>query len=361
MVGKTPMLSSLFAAELPELLLSAFRLENLVDLHVEGQSVLVLMNLSRFISLSSLTVSEPDFLPKKNELPKLECLALHGFKKIDISNLVKLKSLSIGSCQVVVGKEKIYPLLKSLKGREGAFEEDDISQYKNLKSFELHDISLSTRTNCLHQYGNISDIFISDFNLGNAPVLAVGSEVISFHLTSIEDITIEMTANRKLNKIGLFFFRGLSVSFCQSAQMVELYACNQVKDISALKNVPYVKIGDCPEIEDFSCLGSQHYLELAELTELQDEDITRFDNISYLRITNCNNIISVDQLNQNKFLFFVECRQLQTVDLQSDQYLQVSFESCPELSQLTISGKVIKHAIRDCPRLQLTNVNMYHF
>jgi hypothetical protein len=129
-----------------------------------------------------------------------------------------------------------------------------------------------------------------------------------------------------MNKVSLYYFRGLGVSFSEHAQMVELYRCDRVKDISALKNVPYVKVDICDEIEDFPCLGSQRYLELEELNQLQDEDIARFGNVSFLRISRCCNVTSADQLNCNKFLVFVECRDLQTVKLHCDQYLNVSLE-----------------------------------
>jgi hypothetical protein len=120
-----------------------------------------------------------------------------------------------------------------------------------------------------------------------------------------------------------------------------------------------VKIATCSEIEDFSCLGSQHYLELEELNQLKTENISRFGNIPFLKVSKCGNIVKVDQLNRNKFLYFVECSRLQTVELQGDQYLNVSFESCPELRQLTITGKVAKQTIRDCPNIQFTFVNYY--
>jgi hypothetical protein len=130
-------------------------------------------------------------------------------------------------------------------------------------------MSLFARRNNLHQYGNISDISLGDYNPGDAPGLTVGNKVTSFRLASNKDIIIEMEAKRKLNKVKLHYFRGLNVTFSENAQMVELSDCDHVKDISALKNVPYVKIATCSEIEDFSCLGSQHYLELEELISLK--------------------------------------------------------------------------------------------
>jgi hypothetical protein len=119
-IGNTPILSGLFTLDLPDILISTFPLENLSKLAVDGMSVAVIQNLSRFKTLWSLTVDEKDtnsdFLPLKNELPELKELSLYGFKKIDISNLAKLEALDIGCCQVVIGKEKVYPRLKSLSG-----------------------------------------------------------------------------------------------------------------------------------------------------------------------------------------------------------------------------------------------------
>jgi hypothetical protein len=204
-VGSIPILFYLVTTALPSMLLLAFPLENLSHLAVLGWSSVVLMNLSRFINLSSLglaeTVSEHVFLPKRSELPNLGQLLLLGFREIDISNLMKLKHLNMGSCQVVVGKEKIYPRLESLHGAGGAFEEDDICLFKNLKLFVYNHMSLFARTNNLHQYGNISDISLGDYNPGDAPGLTVGNKVTSCHLASNKDIIIEMEAKRNLSFI----------------------------------------------------------------------------------------------------------------------------------------------------------------
>jgi hypothetical protein len=258
-------------------------------------------------------------------------------------------------------KRKGLSSFEILVGEWGAFEEDDIRQYANLKSFDYTSMSFTARTNCLQQYGNIVDIFLGDYYSEDAATLAIGCGVMSFHLCSIKDITIEMTPTRKLNQVSLYSFHGLSVSFCQNAQMVELYKCTHVKDISALKNVPYVKIDNCPEIEDFSSLRSQHYLELCELAQVKSVDITWFINISYLKITNCSGIINVDLRTLNKFLMFVECNQLQTVYLEGDQYLNISFQSCPVLRQFTITGKSAKLSVRDCLRLEFTHFNNSQF
>jgi hypothetical protein len=99
-MGSTPMLSSLFTKEFPEILISKLPLEIISRVTLQGRTTAILQNLSRFKKLSSLSllegsISESNFLPNRCDLPLLEHLVLHGFKEIDISNLVKLKELNI--------------------------------------------------------------------------------------------------------------------------------------------------------------------------------------------------------------------------------------------------------------------------
>jgi hypothetical protein len=58
-------------------------------------------------------------------------------------------------------------------------------------------ISLTARLNSSHQYGNTSNLFVSDYNNGEAPIYPVGGNVKSLHLASNKEHYIRNEPTQK--------------------------------------------------------------------------------------------------------------------------------------------------------------------
>jgi hypothetical protein len=122
--------------------LLSFPLEKLITLEISRYQIAdFLLSMKRFHRLeilkalfSSNQYQDINVLPPL-PISTLQTLTLKGWDSIDVSGLINLTQLEVGSASTVIGKMDVYPQLRSLKGYEDAFLKDDMTKYPKLTSF----------------------------------------------------------------------------------------------------------------------------------------------------------------------------------------------------------------------------------
>jgi hypothetical protein len=339
-----------------------FPLETIVHLEI-SRPTQVLLHLHRFHSLEYLKVIPCPFEGHSDQFPRLPIptlldLVLNGFQSIDVTGLVDLLRLDVGSAEKVVGKEEIYPQLKSLKGFQNAFIHDDMRNYPKLRTFSWSNIPEEALPNMKH-CRNIQEVELLPCSLYQpAKSFCIGEKVVKFNINHVSRFK-GIEPGRSFTKICLNEYYSGDISFCENVSQLYLWNCTEIVSVQCVKNVPYLYITGCARISDFSCLGSQRYLVIDNCQGLCDADTQNFGKILSLEIVNCYHIFRLLNLTHNRFLQLCNCGKLIEVRLTGHDYVKVRIGSCSLLTELNISGKVYQLSIHHCLKLDKNNLRNY--
>jgi hypothetical protein len=135
-----------------------------------------------------------------------------------------------------------------------------------------------------------------------------------------------------------------------------------LKNVTSLKNVPYLDLANCRNTEDFSSLGmKQRFLRLSSCTNVTDADVERFANVPCLHVSRFHGITRISVSFGNRYLDAFSCSQLIEVNLQGSQFIHVNLNDCEQLMRLNIEGKVQYLDVTDCSRLDCNALDHYDF
>jgi hypothetical protein len=141
-IGRVPQLSCFIGDGSSPSLLNYLPVKSLQELSfsVDGRLFQDLQLLFLFQHLRKLKINNMHFIARDSvpflPFPELQSLIVRGFEVINISGLYTLKELSIGNAITVIGKEEIYPRLKSLHGYKDCFREGEINLFPHLRSLQ---------------------------------------------------------------------------------------------------------------------------------------------------------------------------------------------------------------------------------
>lgn len=147
--------------------------------------------------------------------------------------------------------------------------------------------------------------------------------------------------NRRYWKVSLTRCNSLDSSILYSLRNVSrlhLSLCDWLRDITPIKDIPYLQFHHCYNIEDFSCLGSQRSLSISHHRGLNDSDLERFVNIPYLNIAYCPSITNISMFQSTRVLSFYSCDRLRHVRIVGNHhYVHLLNEY---LKAIKVEGKV---------------------
>jgi hypothetical protein len=250
--------------------LLSFPLEKLINLEISRYQIAdFLLSMKRFHRLeilkalfSSNQYQDINVLPRL-PIPTLQTLSLKGWDSIDVSVLINLTRLEVGSASTVIGKMDVYPQLRSLKGSEDAFLKDDMTKYPKLTSFVYQHMTEEALLN-VKQYENISKLRLAslDYEDGPAPYIesfAVGERMQYLDINVRVNKFTNIPPGRFLPRMKLSSYGSKDLSFCANVCQLHLWNCELLESVYAVKDVPYLSIYSCNNIYDLACLGTQRY------------------------------------------------------------------------------------------------------
>jgi hypothetical protein len=300
--------------------------------------------LPRWKTLNSLEVNnsletETDvpILPKL-PIPSLQSLSVSNFESIDVSGLFQLKKLKIEGVQQIHGLSDILPSLT----------------YCSLALWDVNPLL----NDILTRSKDTLRVSLRGSFHKRAP-FTVHSKIRSLQIdTNILSVR-EVPPTRYFDFVSLCCPSFTDISMFRTVQHLVLDNCSNLTDIRSICHIPYLRIDYCPNIEDLSCLGSQHCLILSHMFNLKNSDIERFGNIHCLKLYKCSGITEVQNLWNNRFVGISYCDGLQTILLEGNDYVKVAIESCLQLNQLQVLGKVYCLKLVDCGKVDTNYLEQY--
>jgi hypothetical protein len=297
LIGNLQALNCLSIHNVKRELLSMFPLERLEKAALMNSISLVEFgaDLHRFHSLRYLYMT-CDLHVHHEDLPSLECLNLleflvvKGYKSFDLSGLMNLKSLEYSWPAVpetITGKEQIFPRLRRLTCLHDPYFNSNFN-FPNLKSLNFNILRSLTNWNAIN---NIQNLFLRDINM-SVENFTVGENVKNLTLLLSRLNSIEF-----LNPKGIYqlvicckTFTEQQLALFSHLQSLEITCLHNIRNISAVKDVPILSIASCHYIENFSCLGSQSYLTIYNCYSLTDKDVENYGAVLYLSINFCEQL-----------------------------------------------------------------------
>jgi phosphatidylserine decarboxylase len=337
--------------------LFSFSFATLTSLSIAGLTAAFLANISSFRCLTKLSVDNRENKEEFPHLlrlpfPELLSLTVKSFLSIDVSGLKKLRSLNVGGCSNVIGKEEIYSQLSSLAGLKNAFENDNIANYPNLRSFKYDSIPVSLLSQLNESMNNSPEIEVSSTFQEETFVVKerLRSLTSELRIKNIEGIQ----AGRYFHKAVIQCIDWNQIWMFRNSQVVHLSYCFSILDFSPLAEVPYLTIhGSAHNKPDLSCLGKQRYLELSYCYHVTNEAIDQFGNIPFLKLDSCLGFTEAKNLLNNKFLSFENCS-LAELYLTGKDYHHVHISSCHLLKKVILSGSVYSLSVDNAAELTLS-------
>jgi hypothetical protein len=339
-------------------LFNHFPLEQLEELCCEGCRLETLTSvLPRLINLRSLTfIINPDL--DKNAVARfrnnslLRKVVLHGFKTVFLAGLTELEILDTDFADVVIGKETIFPQLKSLSATGRILNREDIRSFPKLKRLSIVDTfenyNVTTVNPQLHSLTRIpvfsysvKDLHLcfSLFDLCFPDPILINPQAKSVELNFPTNEIIGVVDAPVLHQLKLQNYFSISLSVFANIEKLHLFDCPMVDDIHCLHRVRYLWIRNCVGIQDFSCLGSQDFLAIDNGENLLDEQMNHFGNIACLRLTNCHNIKKL-LLENHRYVWLSGCSSLREIQFLGRDFLKVEVLSCCFLRDCIVTGRI---------------------
>ncbi|CAB4431281.1 unnamed protein product [Rhizophagus irregularis] len=297
--------------KLKSIILKNFELNKL---EISGCSQLAKVDLSELVKLRNLTVTKCPNITTLNYSTELTSLGLSGsqLKEIDLSKLTKLTSLSVTDCQKLTGLDCSSTKLSSLK----------IINCPQLN--KIIDRS-KTKTKSLYArgYSNLSTLDCLETGFTNLEINGCSqlNEVDLSKLpkiTSLSVIDCSNLSNLDCSSTGL---TSLKISGCYR---LEKFNCSNLPKLTSLSVI------GCLKLTKLDCSNS-------EITDLEVSDLTELNcsntSIKELSLNLCPYITKLDCSNNKnlKNLDISNCFKLGSINCSNSKLTSLDISYCPEL------------------------------
>jgi hypothetical protein len=329
-VGRMNNLRDLYLEYVPGELVSQFPLEQIenLTLGVDDGSLTILPRLK---AIKELSLRVDPYLRQDDALSfsaapnfvGLTKLHLEYFSTVNLLGLIGLKQLSLMGVpsNQIVGKEDIYPQLKSYSYLSGTDPGEELDYYysllKNVTDFTLH-VNKNRSQFVLPEENKIKSLDIS---------------MITIPFNAAQE-------NRFYWNLRLASCDIQGYSMFSNVQKLDLIEPTGNIDITPLRNVPYLHLEGLPILTDLSCFGNQRYLNICGCTGLSNEAVRNFGNVFHLSIRNCIGITEIIGLTNNSKVNIDSCHLLKKLDLRGKDYISVSVLKCNDLNDFRVSGRI---------------------
>jgi hypothetical protein len=221
----------------------------------------------------------------------LRKLVLHGFKSVILDGLTHLEVLDADKAVAFLGKERIFPRLKSLAAAGKILNREDFRCFPKLKSLSIVDTyegyldevttvnpqlpsltripEFSYTVKDIHRCLSLCSLVFPDPIVLNPQAKSVE---INFPTNTFARV-IDVSTFHQL-KLGNYFSSDISIF--ANIEKLYLFDCPMVCHIRCLRRVGYLWIRNCAGIQDFSSLGSQDFLAIENSSNLMDEQMNHW-------------------------------------------------------------------------------------
>jgi hypothetical protein len=337
-----------------------FPLEQLISFELLFDNGTFELSQDRFLSLQRLRLNYGNSFSLSTHglaLKGLRSLSLSNYNVVNLSGLNQLTTLTVRSVRTLLGKEEIFPRLKTLNG-DKYFVHEGVRDYLQLNELVVSDPSVPLTVDQLNQCLQFPSVRIcGKCSLTNEDLI-LGEKLKSLELAIGGSVPFGgVSPGRYFDEIKLHHHSSLQdTSMFSHDQKVYLWNCFSILDIHSLRNVPYLVIIGCHGIEDYSCLGAQHYLEIGNTYNLLDEHVCNFGQVRYLKISDASGITRTDRLTHNRFIEIIGCQSLCTAVFYGIDYIKVIFVGCFELGSVSIHGRIYLLYVHACSALSRQSI-----